>query len=94
MKHTTLAALCMAVSLALAAPAHADDQSFLAYFQAHGPATPYAPAKLITGGHMICTNLHNGADPMEGVGAPWFLAGFGPAIVDAAQHELCPETLH
>ena len=87
-----------AAFIATASPAHADDQSFLNYLEAHGQSTtafPLSPAKLVMGGHMICTNLHAGADPLAGVASP-IDRGVLPwgAIVDAAQHELCPDTLH
>ena len=51
------------------------------------------PAQFVMSGHMICTNLHAGADPLVGFG-PLDRAMMGPTIVEAAQHELCPDTLH
>jgi hypothetical protein len=89
-------AMCTAALIATASPAHADDQSFLNYLQAHGQSTTsgvMGPAQFVMSGHMICTNLHAGADPLVGFG-PLDRAMMGPTIVEAAQHELCPDTLH
>jgi hypothetical protein len=86
----------VATALMVAAPAHADDQSFLNYLEAHGQSTtqwPMSPGKLVMVGHMTCTNLHSGADPLAG-SSPIDRATWGPIGVEAAQHELCPDTLH
>ena len=47
------------------------------------------PGAFVMIGHIICTNLQNGADPMMGMS---FIerGTYGPAAVDAARHELCP----
>lgn len=85
-----------AVLVVTAAPAHADDQSYLNYLTAHGQSTtawPMSPAQFVILGHGICTNLHAGADPLAGT-SPIERVTWGPAAVDAAQHELCPDTLH
>ena len=58
-----------AVLVVTAAPAHADDQSYLNYLTAHGQSTtawPMSPAQFVILGHGICTNLHAGADPLAG----------------------------
>jgi Protein of unknown function (DUF732) len=89
-------AMCTAALIATASPAHADDQSFLNYLEAHGQSTtawPYSPGKFVMVGHMICTNLHSGADPLAGA-SPIDRATWGQIGVEAAQHELCPDTLH
>ncbi|MGO9228080.1 MAG: DUF732 domain-containing protein [Bryobacteraceae bacterium] len=84
----------IAAAMVVAAPVHADDQSYLNYLQAHGANMTFpGPGQYVMFGHMICTNLHNGADPLAG-GSPIDRATWGPAAVDAAQHELCPDTLH
>jgi Protein of unknown function (DUF732) len=93
---TLLAAGLIATPFVLAAPAHADDQSFLNYLEAHGQSTtawPYSPGKFVMVGQMICTNLHSGADPLAGA-SPIDRATWGPIGVEAAQHELCPDTLN
>lgn len=81
---------------ASAPPAHADDQSFLAYLEAHGQSTtayPFSPAMMVQSGHSVCVNLHAGSDAMAGTS--WIIRStWGPIVVEAAQHELCPDTLH
>ncbi len=91
-----IASAVATLALLITAPAHADDQSFLNYLEAHGQSTtqfPYSPGKFIMIGHMICDNLHHGADPLAG-GSFIDRGTWGPVGVDAAQHELCPDTLH
>jgi hypothetical protein len=92
---TAAIAACIAALIATAPPARADDQSFK-YLEAHGQSTtawPYSPGEFVTVGHEICTNLHSGADPLAG-SSPIDRATWGPIGVEAAQHELCPDTLH
>jgi hypothetical protein len=87
---------CIAALIAPASPARADDQSFLNYPQAHGQSTtawPMSPAQFVILGHGICTNLRAGADPLAGT-SPIERVTWGPVAVEAAQHELCPDTLH
>ena len=87
---------CTATLIATASQAHADEQSFLNYLEAHGQSTtafPYSPGKFVMIGQMICTNLHSGADPLAGA-SPIDRATWGSIGVEAAQHELCPDTLH
>ena len=91
-----LVSAAVGAALMVAAPAHADDQSFLNYLEAHGQSTtawPYSPGKFVMIGQMICTNIHSGADPLAGA-SPIDRATWGPVGVEAAQHELCPDTLH
>jgi hypothetical protein len=93
---TAAIAACIAALIATAPPARADDQSFFKYLEAHGQSTtawPHSPGKFLTVGHEICTNLHSGADPLAG-SSPIDRATWGPIGVEAAQHELCPDTLH
>jgi Protein of unknown function (DUF732) len=89
-------AACTAALIATASPARANDQSFLNYLAAHGQSTtawPMSPAQFVILGHGICTNLHAGADPLAGTN-PIERVTWGPIAVEAAQHELCPDTLH
>ena len=90
-RYATAAAL--ATLAVIAAPtAHADDQSYLRYLEAHGQSTtayPYSPAALIASGHMICNNIRAGADPLAGA-SPIDRATWGPIGVEAARAELCP----
>jgi hypothetical protein len=89
-----IAAITVLMGAVGAAPAQADDQSYLNYLQAHGANMTFpGPGQYVMFGHMICTNLHNGADPLAG-GSPIDRATWGPGAIDAAQHELCPDTLH
>lgn len=80
--------------LALAGPARADDQSYVRYLNDHGIAIGVnSPSIQLAAGRMICDNVRAGADPRAGMN---FLdRGLVPdAAVDAAQHQLCPDTLH
>jgi Protein of unknown function (DUF732) len=87
-------AACIAALIATASPAHAD--GYLNYLTAHGQsitAWPMSPPQFVILGHGICTNLHAGADPLAGT-SPIERVTWGPIAVEAAQHELCPDTLH
>jgi Protein of unknown function (DUF732) len=85
------AVLVAAVAVTLAAPAKADDQSFLDRLAGKNTAW-FNPQQLVGVGHEVCTELRGGASPAD---LAAMARGYdGPAIVDAAQHELCPDTLH
>jgi hypothetical protein len=76
-------AACAAALILTASRAHADDQSFLNYLQAHGQSTtawPMSPAQFVILGHGICTNLHAGADPLAGTN-PIERVTWGPIAV-------------
>jgi len=85
------AALVAAGAVLGTGSAHADDQSYLAYLQSHGTTTTAfpGPGGLVMLGHIICTNVQNGADPLMGLS---FIerGTYGPPAEDAARHELCP----
>ncbi|PLV44671.1 hypothetical protein X011_26485 [Mycobacterium tuberculosis variant microti OV254] len=73
--------------------ARADDQSYLDYLaQRHNEVTgSISPLVLLLGGHRMCTFIQGGMTPTQAAataGSP-----LGPAVTDAAQHELCPDTL-
>ncbi|MFN6541650.1 DUF732 domain-containing protein [Mycolicibacterium nivoides] len=70
--------------------AHADEQSYLG---ALGPQL-LPSTSLLALGRTICDKLHyDGATP-ENVLMSFELIGWAnPQMVDAAQHELCPDTL-
>lgn len=88
-----LAASVVLVAVAVAAPAHADDQSYIRFLNDHGIGIGVnSPAIQLQAGRMVCDNLRAGADPRAGMN---FLdRGLVPdAAVDTAQHELCPDTL-
>lgn len=93
-----LAAVAASAILLVGAPyAHADDNAFIADLQAHGVPMPWGPNAAIASGYRTCGELRNGAPvaavetsagPTVGGISPW-----GPAVVSAAQHNLCPDTL-
>lgn len=82
-------------ALLVAAPAHADDASFMKYLNSHGYTARYAGDEPISEpsvralGHMICENLHVGrsveAQLPNYPAWPQFTL-----IADAARAELCP----
>lgn len=90
---TLLGAAAIAIAVATAAPARADDQSFLADLRDHGVPIITSPAQMIGGGYTVCAEMRNGMSPEIGAQQWGVLNGWGPVIVDAAQHELCPDTL-
>lgn len=71
--------------------AHADDASYLAALNTAGVPMIHGNQGAITGGHTICDQLRsNGSVSVPfGMMSPW-----RNQIIDAAQHELCPDTLH
>ncbi|WP_131811562.1 DUF732 domain-containing protein [Mycolicibacterium peregrinum] len=79
-------------SVAMVAPgsAQADEGSYLA---ALGPQL-LPTTSLLTLGRTICDKLRYGGSTPENVLMSWELIGWAnPPMVDAAQHELCPDTL-
>ncbi|CDP84111.1 MULTISPECIES: DUF732 domain-containing protein [Mycolicibacterium] len=79
-------------SLVMVAPgtAHADEQGYLA---ALGPQLLPATS-LLTLGRTICDKLRYGGSTPENVLMSFELIGWGnPQMVEAAQRELCPDTL-
>jgi hypothetical protein len=89
----TLFALLGAAFLLVAPPAHADDASYLAALQAQGvPTGPgFTP---MTAGYNICMSLRAGMKPADAALNFGWMNAWGPVFVDAAQHNLCPDTLH
>jgi hypothetical protein len=89
----TIAATTCAAALLTATPANADTNSYLGYLNTHGTfVMAYDDATKVSYGLQVCQMLHAGMTP-EQVGSsvsPSDLRG----IVAAAQHELCPDTLH
>ncbi|HEU0192024.1 MAG TPA: DUF732 domain-containing protein [Mycobacterium sp.] len=83
--------------LLLAAPAHASDQSYLDYLNAHGfkyqnhPGAT-TPAGAIRFGELICQNLRRGNAPRDRFDKP-ISNSIDQVMIDGAQHELCPDTL-
>lgn len=91
----TLAGMGFAVSMALAiAPAaHADANSYLAYLREHQINTGFqTDAWLVKSGLNACELLHQGMTIDQVSEGLSFIDARGIAL--AAQHELCPDTLH
>lgn len=88
----SLAALA-ATALALAAPAHADEASYIRYLNDHGTRVmAFNDDTKIAYGFQACGMLRNGMSMDAIAGASPISDGRG--IAEAAQHELCPDTLH
>ncbi len=81
--------------VAWAPDAHADANSYLAYLQSHGINTALnSPAKNLQAGFYACDALHAGQTPDQVAGSQPFNFVDVRGVIDAAQHELCPDTLH
>jgi len=90
MKQVLIATVVAAFSaLALAAPAQADEQSYLDYLRDHHYATGnfwlWNPQTQIDTGYKYCGMIRSGT--------PASSFRLDPLMVEAAQHELCPDTL-
>jgi len=95
MKRTIIAAAAAATALLTAAApaAHADAQSYLAYIRDHQINTAgRSDAWLLDSGNRACAMLSQGMTVDQISGGPSFVDTRG--LTDAAQHELCPGTLH
>ena len=81
------------VALVAAAPVHADANSYLDYLASHHINTPpHSPPLLVMDGLRNCQLLHAGMTPEQIVlGTPSLQDERG--MIEAAQHELCPDTL-
>jgi hypothetical protein len=74
--------------------AGADANTFLAYVHGHGVNTGLAPdSKILHAGMFACDSLHAGQTPDQIVGGVTFSWMDVRGIIDAAQHELCPDTI-
>ena len=89
-------ALLGAAFLLVAPQAHADNTSYLGDLNAAGVPVIAGQNQELIMGNQICTALHDGMTPAAAsagdflpIQKPW-----GPQIVAAAQHNLCPDTLH
>ena len=91
---TVIAAASGAVGIGWAPTAHADEQAFMNDTQ-DVMMTP--DAKLAAGYH-ACVNLRGGMPVQQAQRDGFFyfnlVNGANVKIVDAAQHDLCPDTLH
>jgi hypothetical protein len=81
----------------MAGPAHADDASYLAKLNASGVSIPAPDNVRVTTGHYICGQLRvftPGYDVRRSlVNTFYYSPEAAQAQLDAAQTELCPETL-
>jgi len=78
---------------AFVTPAHADDQTFLNDLRASGVPVMYEP-HYVGLGYKMCAQMMAGmstADAASQLGIEGQI--WGPQIVSAAQHDLCPKTL-
>jgi hypothetical protein len=83
----------LVAAVALATPARADDQAFLNDLRNSGMPVMYEPY-YIGLGYKICAQIQAGmstADAARQLGIEGQI--WGPQIVSAAQHDLCPKTL-
>jgi Protein of unknown function (DUF732) len=82
-----------AAALVAAAPGHADANSYLDYLASHRINTPpHSPPLLVMDGLRDCQMLHAGMTPEQIVqGTPSLQDVRG--MIEAAQQELCPDTL-
>lgn len=90
-----LAAALLAASVLLpAAPAHADGDSYIRYINEHGIFVPgINDAIRISRGSQVCTSLHNGMTPQQILDASPIVMFDLRGVINAAQQELCPDTL-
>jgi hypothetical protein len=84
------------IGIAVAPAASADADSYLAYLSSKGvnPIGTMTPGNLVIGGFRMCELIHSGMSPQDAAGSMGLFAGMlGAPVVEAAQHELCPDTL-
>lgn len=97
MRRLVVMALIPGTLMLGAAPAHADDKSYLSYLESHGfkyqnspgLTTPTGAVKF---GEIICQNLRRGRPARDRFDKK-IADGISKVVVDAAQNEMCPETL-
>lgn len=66
----------LAAALTLAAPAHADEQSFIDYLNSHGVPTVLRSATL-GDGYKICAQIHEGMSPDDAINQYMVFRVFG-----------------
>lgn len=92
-----LALLGVAVGAALigAAPTHADGDSYIRYLDDHEIFVPGPnDGAKIGRGVEVCIELRKGMTPQQIIDADPIVFFDHRGMIDAAQHELCPDTLH
>lgn len=86
-------ALVSAAFLLVAPQARADANGYLAYLNDHGTRVyAFDDATKVSYGLHACELLHSGLTPDQAAASP--SASDLHGIIDAAQHNLCPDTLH
>ena len=92
-KRSAITLFPLIAATVFATPAQADDQSFLNDLRSSGMPVMYEPY-YVGLGYKICAQLMAGmstADAASQLGIEGQI--WGPQIVSAAQHDLCPKTL-
>jgi hypothetical protein len=86
--------LTVPAAVTVAAPACADGDSYIRYLNDHGTFVPgINDAVRISRGSQVCTSLHNGMTPQQIIDSNPIVYFDLRGVIDAAQHELCPDTL-
>lgn len=82
-------------ALVLAPDSKADANSFLGYVHSHQINTGMASdSKVLHAGMFACESLHAGQTPDDVVAGVRMSFMDVRGLIDAAQRELCPDTLH
>ncbi|GFG70197.1 DUF732 domain-containing protein [Mycolicibacter senuensis] len=81
------------VYMTLVPTAHADYDSFYKYLDDHGTMRFEFPGGLFASGIQMCQMLRGGATPDDIRRMGFGTAMDVPGVLDAAQHEICPDTL-
>lgn len=84
------------VAILFAAPAHADDQTYIGYLDHE--AVPYdSPYDALDAGKAVCHTLRSGfpvTDAMKGIRSLGYAGAEVPAILFGATRELCSDQYH
>jgi hypothetical protein len=95
LRATFVAATIFTAAIGSASQAHADADSYIRYLNDHNIFVPgINDAVRISRGSQVCTQLHNGMTPQQILDANPIVYFDLRGVIDAAQHELCPDTLH
>jgi hypothetical protein len=91
----TLIAVMAGAFVLGAGAAQADDQTYLNYLSQNGIGTSIMnPPTTVALGHIVCDDIRTGMSPADAAQLPRGPLLDGAGMVAAAQHELCPDTLH
>lgn len=85
------------MTLAVTAPASADAASYQQYIRDHQINTgimAMTPGSEMEFGLNVCNYLRSGMTVEQVIPMGWNSMADNPAMVSAAQRELCPDTLH